>query len=95
MPYRLIQLAPGSYDLTFDEEIVGSVVCQPASGHRPQKWFAELLDDGRDRPAPFVAAEHEFGTFSEVLAWLGDVEVNRPHRDPVVRSGALASGSSE
>jgi len=78
MPYRLLQLAPGSYDIELDGVIMGSLVRQPPSRRRPQKWVAELLADSPQRPPPFAAPEHEFPTFGDALAWLGDAEVNRP-----------------
>lgn len=54
MTYRLIQLAPGSYDLLLGEVIVASVV-KGLSG-KSAVWMAELLDNRPDarRPAPFT-----------------------------------------
>ena len=67
MTYRLTRLAPGSYDLELDGEIIASVVRDGNRGHHAVRWFAEMLP----RPAPFVEPVHEFGSFDEVAAWLG------------------------
>ena len=71
MGYRLIQLAPGAYDVLRDGEIIASVVRHGPRSH--SKWSAELLDDltPRTRPAPFVELEHEFHSFEDVCVWLG------------------------
>jgi hypothetical protein len=71
MTYRLIRLAPGSYDLELDGEIVASVVRETSRAHGPVSWFAELLDETSPRPAPFTEPVHEFGSFEEAAAWLG------------------------
>ena len=71
MTYRLIRLAPGSYDLELDGENVASVVRDSHGGHHAMKWYAELLNEAGPRPAPFVEPVHEFGSFDEVAAWLG------------------------
>jgi hypothetical protein len=78
MPYRLIQLAPGSYDIELDGKILASLVHLPGTRRRAGSWVAELLNEGV-RPTPFVSAEHEFPTFEDAVAWLGDAEVTRPH----------------
>ena len=78
MSYRLIQLAPGSYDIELNGDIVGSLVHLPGTRCRPSSWVAELLDDDAG-PPPFVSAEHEFQSFKDAVAWLGKAEVNRPH----------------
>jgi hypothetical protein len=76
MAYRLIQLAPGSYDLLLNGEIIGSIV---RSGSRTDQvtWTAELLNDSApgQRPAPFAEVEHTFQTLEEVRAWLGGPEI--------------------
>lgn len=76
MPYRLIQLAPGSYDLLLDGEIIGSIV---RSGTRTDQvtWTAELLNDPAPGqwPLPFTQVEHTFRTLEEACAWLGDPEI--------------------
>jgi hypothetical protein len=71
MTYRLIRLAPGSYDLELDGEVIASVVRDGSHGHHAARWFAELLDEAGPKPAPFTEPVHEFGSFDEVAAWLG------------------------
>jgi hypothetical protein len=71
MTFRLIRLAPGSYDLELDGAIIASVVRDSHGGHHAMKWYAELLDEAGPRPAPFLEPLHEFGSFDEVAAWLG------------------------
>ena len=71
MTYRLIRLAPGSYDLELNGEIVASVVRDGNHGHHAARWYAELLDEAGRKPAPFTAPVHKFGSFDEAAAWLG------------------------
>ena len=71
MTYRLIRLAPGSYDLEFDGEVIASVVREGPSRRHTLRWFAELLDEAAPPPSPFVEPMHEFGSFDEAAAWLG------------------------
>jgi hypothetical protein len=73
--YRLLQLAPGSYDLELDGEVIGSVV-RSGSHHRRTMWHAELLNTQGVHPPPFTADEHEFETLEELVSWLGGAEVN-------------------
>ena len=82
MRYRLIPLAPGSYDLVLGSKIIGSVVRQLRSNNRePPRWLAELLDESAPFPAPFVSAEHEFAALEDIIAWLGEAEIaSRPQR---------------
>ena len=84
MTYRLIRLAPGSYDLELDDEIIASVVRDGNHGHHAVRWFAEMLDESGPRPAPFVEPVHEFGSFDEVAEWLG-------HPDTVVARAVLST----
>jgi hypothetical protein len=74
MPFTLHKLAPGSYDLKLDGELIGGVV---KNGPRAATWRAELLDDGPcdALPSPFTKAEHKFPTLDAVLAWLGGAEI--------------------
>jgi hypothetical protein len=74
--YQLIQLAPGSYDLLLDGEIIGSVV-RSGSRSGDATWTAELLEDGpmETRPTPFTQVEHTFETLEDVCAWLKGAEV--------------------
>jgi hypothetical protein len=65
--YRLIRLAPGSYDVELNGEVVASLVREPSDRAR---WYAELLDEDH-RPEPFAQAEHEFSTYAEAIEWLG------------------------
>lgn len=71
MTYRLIRLAPGSYDLELEGKVVASIVRDGNRGHHAVRWFAELLDEAGPRPAPFVEAVHQFGSFDQAAAWLG------------------------
>ena len=89
MAYRLFQLARGSYDIDLNGEVIGSLVRLPPTRDRPTSWVAELLSDDSQRPPPFVSAEHEFQSFDDVLAWLGDPHLSRPHQvtSPVRRLG--------
>ena len=75
MTYRLIRLSPGSYDLELDGAIVASIVRDGDRGHHAVTWFAELLDELGSRPEPFSEAVHEFGSFEEVVTWLGHPDV--------------------
>ena len=81
MAYQLTQLAPGSYDLLLNGEIIGSVV---RSGSRSggTGWTAELLEDGpmSSRPMPFTQVEHTFVTLEEICAWLEGAEVRAERR---------------
>jgi hypothetical protein len=77
MTYRLIQLAPGAYDLLLHDEVMGSVV-RTGTGSKNTSWTAELLEDlpRSRRPAPFLEIEHAFPTLEELCAWLGHPDVN-------------------
>ena len=81
MTYRLIQLAPGSYDLLLSDVIVASVV--RSSSRDPVVWTAELLEEApaSQRPAPFTKIEHDFATFGELCAWLDAPEIKPNCRD--------------
>ncbi len=75
MAYTLIRLAPGSYDILLDGEVVASLV---RSGQTSDAtWTAELLFGlpPQERPAPFTALEHSFTSLDEAKAWLGGAEV--------------------
>jgi hypothetical protein len=71
MTYRLIRLAPGSYDVELDGGVVASVVREDSRAHGPVRWFAELLNEAGPKPVPFTEPVHEFGSFDEAAAWLG------------------------
>jgi hypothetical protein len=72
MTYRLIQLAPGAYDLILNGEVMGSVVRN--SSYQPYTWTAELLEELplSKRPPPFTKIEHDFPTLEELRVWLGN-----------------------
>ena len=74
MLYTLHKLAPGSYDLKLDGDLIGGVV---KNGPRAATWTAELLEDvpSEALPAPFTKTEHTFPTLDAVLTWLGDAEI--------------------
>jgi hypothetical protein len=71
MPYHLVQLAPGSYDVLRGGRIVASVVRHGSSSKA--RWSAELLDElsPDQRPAPFTEGEHRFPSFEAICDWLG------------------------
>jgi hypothetical protein len=81
MTYRLIQLAPGAYDLLLRDTVVASVVRN--SSRQPYTWTAELLEDlpRNRRPSPFREIEHDFPSLEELCAWLGcsTVKTNNRH----------------
>ena len=85
MPYKLVQLAAGAYDIEFDGTVVASLVVTPGRTD-DARWTVELL--GSDTPAPFTASSHTFATFSEVLTWLGDPEVVYPAESMTARRAA-------
>ena len=82
MTYRLVQLAPGSYDVEHDGEVIASLVQTPSHG----AWIAELLDDRWNYPPPFTRPEHRFSTRADALTWLGEPEVVAiPHAEALKR----------
>ena len=68
---RLIQLAPGAYDLFLHDSIVARW-CRNGS-RQPYTWTAELLEDlpRSKRPLPFREPEARFPVAGRVCAWLG------------------------
>src|SRR4051794_9904756 len=70
--YKLVQLAPGAYEIEFDGKIVASLVKDAAGA---QRWTAELLDPDGRMPAPFQPSEHVFRRLSDALFWLGDPDL--------------------
>jgi hypothetical protein len=74
LPYKLIRLAPGSYDVFLDGVVVASLV--QAWQDRPV-WVAELLLDlpTSKRPPPFKRPEHTFSSLTDARAWLGNPEI--------------------
>ena len=83
MTYRLIQLAPGAYDLLLDGEVVSSVV--RTSSYQPYTWTAELLADvpPARKPAPFTELDHVFASLEDLCTWLcqPQMKTNNPHGD--------------
>jgi hypothetical protein len=75
MPYNLVWLASGSYDILLSGVIIASLV---RSG-KPDNatWTAELLEDlpPEERPAPFTEIEHTFGSLEEAQTWLGIIDI--------------------
>ena len=86
MTYRLIQLAPGAYDLLLDDTIVASVVRN--GSRQPYTWTAELLEDlpRSKRPAPFREIEHDFPSLDELCAWLCHPTVKTSNRHTAARA---------
>jgi hypothetical protein len=80
MGYTLHRLAPGSYDLAFDDAVMGSVVQDVSPGEHGDGWLVQLLDDVPSvlRPPPFTQTEHHFPTLEAALAWLGGATVVEP-----------------
>ena len=76
--YALHRLAPGSYDLVRDGEVIGSVVREVRGGTGYDIWHAELLNDPapEKRPAPFSRIDHTFGSLQAVVAWLKNPTVS-------------------
>jgi hypothetical protein len=75
MTYKLIRLAPGSYDVVLNGVIIAGLVRSGPSDEAT--WIAELLADlaPEERPAPFVELEHAFNSLDEARMWLGDAEL--------------------
>jgi hypothetical protein len=86
MTYRLIQLAPGVYDLLLHNNVVASVVRN--GSRQPYTWTAELLEDlPRGKwPSPFKEIEHSFSSLEELCAWLGQPPVRTNNRHTVWQS---------
>jgi hypothetical protein len=75
MPYTLARPAPGSYDVLLDGVIIASLVRSGTTSNAT--WTAELLVDvhPRRRQAPFVEAEHTFGSLEDAQTWLDGAEI--------------------
>jgi hypothetical protein len=86
MTYRLIQLAPGAYDLVLHDNVVASVVRN--GSRQPYTWTAELLEDlpRSNRRAPFRNIEHDFPSLDELCAWLGHPKVQTNNRHTAARA---------
>ena len=74
MTYTLSRLAPGSYDVLLDGEIIASLARNGPSDRAT--WSVELLNDvpASEMPAPFVEPEHTFKSLEEARNWLGAPE---------------------
>ena len=74
MPYTLHKLAPGSYDLKLDGDLIGGVV---KNGPRAATWAAEMVGDlpSEALPAPFMKTGPTFPTLDAVFTWLEDEEI--------------------
>ena len=75
MPYNLVWLAPGSYDVLLNGMVIASLVRSGES--HDATWTAELLRDLPlgERPAPFTETEHTFGSLEEAQTWLGIIDI--------------------
>ena len=69
MFYKLTKLAPGSYDVWRDGQIIASLV---RGGDYSRRWVVELLVEvpPHQLPTPFTALEHPFGSLEEACVWL-------------------------
>ena len=69
--YKLSRLAPGSYDVLLDGEIIASLARNGQGSD--STWSVELLVDlpPDERPAPFTRLEHRFATLENAREWLG------------------------
>lgn len=75
MPYTLVRLASGSYDVVRDCEVIAGLVRNGSTSNAP--WTAELLHNvpPQERPAPFTELEHSFGSLEEARLWLAADEL--------------------
>ncbi len=75
MAYALIRLAPGSYDVVQDGELVAGLVRSGSTSDAT--WTVELLRDlpRQERPSPFTELEHSFASMDEARAWLGGAAI--------------------
>ena len=69
--YSLSRLAPGSYDVLLNGEIIASLARNGQGSD--STWSVELLVDlpADERPAPFTRLEHRFATLEDARQWLG------------------------
>ena len=83
MAYSLVRLAPGSYDVLRDGEVMAALV---RSGETSDAiWTAELLENlpPLQRPTPFTEIEHSFASLEEARVWLEGALVLPSHADAV------------
>jgi hypothetical protein len=86
VPYRLVQLARGAYDVQLDGVVVASLVQSRTS----KRWYAELLDDAQPLPAPFENVEHAFARYADAVTWCGDPQVIHTADGEVARRTILS-----
>jgi hypothetical protein len=69
--YKLSRLAPGSYDVLLNGEIIASLARNGQGSD--STWSVELLVDlpPDERRAPFTRLEHRFATLEDARQWLG------------------------
>lgn len=93
MAYRLLRLAPGSYDILLNGVVIASLVRSGGTNHAT--WTAELLEDfpPGERPAPFMELEHTFASLEEARVWLGDAELIDARTESTYPSGELQDGT--
>lgn len=73
MTYTVEQLAAGSYDVLLDGRLVASLTREVDRSNVTREWLVDLLDEmpPAERPAPFTAQQHTFGSRAAALEWLG------------------------
>lgn len=78
MTYTVVRLAAGSYDVLLDDCLVASLVRDVDRSGVAREWLVELLDETPpdERPVPFTAQRHAFGTQAAALQWLGIKETD-------------------
>lgn len=79
MTYTVVKLAPGSYDVLLDGNLVAALT-RDVDGPEDE-WRIDLLAETPppERPRPFEMQSHTFGSHRSALDWLGI------HEYPVVR----------
>lgn len=72
MTYTLRRLAPGSFDILLDGELVGGLVRNVSVSGHVCGWQAELLTELLTTfPKPFTQVEHVFESRAAALTLLG------------------------
>ena len=73
MTYTIERLAPGSYDVLLDGDLVAALVRVVEREGLSDQWQIDLLEEAppADRPTPFVDQSHTFGSRLAALEWLG------------------------
>ncbi|MCJ2107213.1 hypothetical protein MKK70_17850 [Methylobacterium sp. E-041] len=70
MPYTLKRLAPGSFNLILDGQVVGSLVRDVSRDGHEGDWTAEPLADSPPFLAPFTSETHKFTNLKAAADWL-------------------------